>query len=81
MVTENIAAGMIRVLYEACYPNGIHKNMKADLVNCGASDVQLEVEQFTQAHIRAVIHLLKQEERGQFLAWTRGFHVVTRWVA
>ena len=81
VVTENIAAGMIRVLYESCYPNGIHKNMKADLVNCGASDVQLEVEQFTQAHIPSVVHLLKQQELGQFLTRARGFHVVTHWVA
>ena len=81
VVTESIAAGMLRVLYESCYPNGIHKNVKTDLVNCGASDVQLEVEQFTQANVSSVVHLLKQQELGQFLTRTRGFRVVTRWVA
>ena len=38
-IAENIAAGMLRVLYGACYPNGIHKNTRAHLVSYGASPI------------------------------------------
>ena len=46
----------------------------------GASDAQIDVEQFVSAHREKVAELIKEDELGNSLARKRCFHVVVLWI-
>ena len=79
-MAECLAKGFLQVIYEACYPTGVHKHQIRKLRDSGAGNAQLDPKAFVQTHLPKVKEMITKQSLGQFLTRKRRFHSVGRYI-